>query len=411
LEDNSPVDAQRRFVGLDVHRRYATVAAVDSRQQVVLTVRRIEFNDFDVWIRKHLRKTDVVTLEATSNAWHLYDKLVPLVASVTVANPMQIALIAKTLVKTDPRDALTLARLLAAGILPSVWVPPAEVRELRALGGHRSRLIKQRTQARNRLRAVLFGHNLFPPAGEAFGPGNRGWWEGLDLPASEKLRVRHDLSILDSLEPLIKEVEAELVRQSSRAPWAEQVAFLVQLPGIGVHNAMLLLAAIGDIRRFDAAPKLVGYAGLGARVHSSGEEQYGGRITKQGRRDLRSTMVEAAWVAVGGHPYWKELFERLAARVGKPKAIVAIARKLLQVVWHVLTKHVADREAVPEKVAGKFLEWSWKLGRANRAGLTSGSFIRRELRRLQLGDNVTVIRRGQRTFPIALAEHAEQAVG
>jgi transposase len=126
-------------------------------------------------------------------------------------------------------------------------------------------------------------HNLFPPDGEAFGPANRAWWEGLDLPASEKLRVRHDLSILDSLEPLIKGVEAELVRQSSIAPWAEQAAFLVQLPGIGVHKAMVLLAAIGDIRRFDGAHKLVGYAGLGARVHSSGEENYGVRITKQGR--------------------------------------------------------------------------------------------------------------------------------
>ena len=411
MEDNGMLQLQKRFVGLDVHRKYATVAAVDSQLQVVLTARRIEFQDFDVWIRKHLRQTDVVTLEATLNAWHLYDKLAPLVASVTVANPMQVALIAKTLVKTDPRDALTLARLLAVGILPTVWVPPVEVRELRALGGHRSRLIKQRTQARNRLRAVLFAHNLFAPAGEAFGPANRGWWEDLDLPASEQLRVRQDLAILDSLEPLIKEVEAELVRQSSRAPWAEQVAFLVQLPGIGVHNAMLLLAAIGDIRRFDAAHKLVGYAGLGARVHSSGEEHHGGRITKQGRRDIRATMVEAAWVAVGSHPYWKELFERLAVRVGKPKAIVAIARKMLLVVWHVLTKHIADREAVPEKVAGKFLEWSWKLGRVNRAGLTSGAFIRRELRRLQLGDHVTVITRGQRKSPIPRAEHAEQAVG
>jgi transposase len=406
------VDAQTRFVGLDVHRQYATAAAVDSHQQVVLTVRRIEFKDFDVWTSKNLRKSDVVTLEATSNAWHLYDKLVPVVASVTVANPMQVALIAKTLVKTDSRDALALARLLAAGILPSVWVPPAHVRELRALGGHRRRLVKSRTQTRNRLRAILFAHNLFPPEGEAFGPANRDWWVGLDLPASEKLRVRQDLSILDSLEPLIKEVEAELVRQSSLEPWAGQAAYLVQLPGIGVHNAMLLLAAIGDIRRFEAADKLVGYAGLGARVHSSGEENYGGRITKQGRRDIRSTMIEAAWVAVGSHPYWKELFERLAFRIGKPKAIVAIARKMLLVVWHVLSKHVADREAVAEKVAAKFLEWSWKLGRANRAGLDSGAFIRRELRRLQLGDNVMAIPRGRRTFAIPPPrEEAERIAG
>jgi hypothetical protein len=122
-------------------------------------------------------------------------------------------------------------------------------------------------------------------------------------------------------------------------------------------------------------------------------------------------MVEAAWVAVGGHSYWKELFERLAVRVGKPKAIIAIARKMLLVVWHVLTKHVADREAVSEKVAGKFLEWSWKLGRANRAGLDSGIFIRREMRRLKLGDNIIAISRGKRTFAIPPVEGAGQAAG
>jgi hypothetical protein len=121
-------------------------------------------------------------------------------------------------------------------------------------------------------------------------------------------------------------------------------------------------------------------------------------------------MVEAAWVAVGGHPYWKELFDRLAVRVGRPKAIVAIARKLLVVVWHVLAEQVADREAVPEQVASKFLEWSWKLGRVNRAGLTSGAFIRRELRRLQLGENITAVARGKRKFPIPRSEGADHAV-
>src|SRR6266568_1602934 len=249
LEQSGITEEPARFVGLDVHRRYATVAAVDSKQQVVLTARRIDFEHFEEWIRKHLRPNDAVTLEATSNAWYLHDLLAPLVASVTVANPIQVALIAKARAKTDPRDALTLARLLAAGMLPSVWVPPAEVRELRALVAHRRRLVKQRSQARNRLRAVLFRHNLVAPPGEVFGSGQRGWWAGLDLPASEQLRVRHDLTILDSIEPLVKEVDAELARQSSLAPWSEQAAFLVQLPGIGVHSAMQLLAAIGDIQR------------------------------------------------------------------------------------------------------------------------------------------------------------------
>jgi hypothetical protein len=109
-----------RFVGLDIHRSYAAVVAVDAKQQVVLTVRRIDYEHFEEWIRKHLRPTDAVTLESTGNAWYFYDLLAPLVGSVTVANPIQVALIAKARVKTDPRDALTLARLLAAGLLPSV---------------------------------------------------------------------------------------------------------------------------------------------------------------------------------------------------------------------------------------------------------------------------------------------------
>ncbi len=93
-----------RFVGLDVHRRYATVAAVDSKQQVVLTARRIDFEDFDVWIRKHLRPTDVVTLEATSNAWHLYDMLVPLVASVTASLVSTKSAASSALYQNSPRN-------------------------------------------------------------------------------------------------------------------------------------------------------------------------------------------------------------------------------------------------------------------------------------------------------------------
>ncbi len=115
-------------------------------------------------------------------------------------------------------------------------------------------------------------------------------------------------------------------------------------------------------------------------------------------------MVEAAWVAVRSHPYWKAMFERLADRLGRPKAIVTIARKLLVVVWHVLAEQVADREARPERVAGKFLDWSWRLGRANRAGLTTAAFIRRELERLHLGDEVTAVHRGNRTFRVAPPE-------
>ena len=355
-----------RFVALDVHRQYLMVGAVDIQQQAVLSPRRFGFAAFTEWASIHLTHTDAVVLEATSNAWLLSDQLQPLVSEVVVAHPQAVKLIAAARVKTDSRDTIKLASLLAANLIPAVWVPPQEVRELRALVTHRNRLVQQRTQAANRLHSVLQRHNLEPPPGTAFAVHQREWWLALDLPLAEKLRVRQDLSLYQTLEGLIQESEAELGRLSTCDPWVKQVPFLVQLPGLGVLSAMRLLAAIGEITRFPSAKHLVGYAGLGASVHQSGETNRGGRITKEGRSDLRGVMVEAAWVAVEHHPHWKAQFERLSRRIGKQKAIVAIARKLLVAVWHVLAQQEADTNAQVEAVTRKLLNW------ISHAGATPG---------------------------------------
>src|SRR6185503_3974961 len=216
------------------------------------------------------------------------------------------------------------AKLLAVGMIPPVWVPPVHVRELRALINHRQRLIAQQTRSKNRLRSLLQRHHLIPPDGDLFSEAHRVWWHKLDLNPSEKLRARQDLIILDQLSPLITEVEAEVERLSVTEPWAEQTPYLLQLPGIGLVTAMTILGAIGEIERFPTAKKLVGYAGLGARVHASGQTHRTGGITKQGRRELRAVLVEAAWVAVQTHPYWQAAFARLEVRIGRNKAIVAI---------------------------------------------------------------------------------------
>ena len=362
----SPSGTPTRFVALDVHRHYLVVGAVDAQQSVVLTPRRFGFVAFASWAQDHLSKTDAVVLEASSNAWLLHDQLAPLVASVTVAHPLGVKLIAAARVKTDGRDTIKLARLLAANLIPPVWVPPAPVRELRALVTHRKRLVQQRTQARNRLHAVLHRHNLTVPDGKPFASHQREWWLALNLAPSEQLRVHQDLELLDALQRLITEVERELGRLSTCSPWVEQVPFLVQLPGIGVLTAMIVLAGIGDITRFPSARQLVGYAGLGTSVHDSGQVHRGGRITKEGRSELRGALVEAAWVAVETHAHWKAQFARLSARIGPQKAIVAIARKLLVAIWHVLTAQVADVNAEVQAVGRKLLQW------VSRCGTTPG---------------------------------------
>jgi transposase len=398
------VQSSPRFVAIDIHKSYLMVGAIDSEQRIVLQPRKVELHRFLAWAQANLLPTDAVVLEATTNAWTIYDQLVGLVARVVVAHPAKVKLIAEARVKTDKVDVLTLAKLLRADMLPEVWVPPMHVRDLRALLSHRRRLVALQTTAKNRLHSVLHRLNLEAPKGDLFAHKQREWWKLLDLSATERLRVNQDLATLEHIAPQIEEVAAELRRLSTSEEWAEQVPYLVQLPGMGLLTAMTILGAIGDVTRFGSAKQLVGYAGLGAGVHASGKTHRDKGITKQGRRDLRFVLVEAARVAVQTHPYWKREFACLAKRIGEHKAVVAIARKLLIVVWHVLMAKSADRRADAEQVAFKLMVWAWKLSDEQRGGLSSRQFIRAQLIRLGLGDELTHITRGGTRRPVATIE-------
>jgi transposase len=394
------MEYSQRFVALDVHKHYVLVAAIDATQKVVLSPRKISMERFEGWAQEQLLPTDAVVLEATTNAWTLYDLRAPLVAQVKVAHPFLVKLIASARVKTDTRDTLHLARLLLAGLIPAVRVPPQPVRELRLLMAHRQRLIRQRTQARNRMQSLLHAHNIVPPTGKPFAALHQPWWEQVDLPMAEKLRLLQDLAIMGNMDQLLGEVDAELQRLSLQEPWASSISYLIQLPGLAVINSMTLLAAIGDITRFPSAKHLVGYSGLGASVHPSGQTYQTGRIIKQGRREMRSALIEAAWMAVEYHPYEKTQFERLAARIGKGKAIVGIARKLLVVIWHVLTEQVADRHAETSAVARKFLRWGKTVGQAHRQGLTIAAFARHHLDQVRVGHDLEAVEMGGKVFKL-----------
>lgn len=399
-----PSSPYSRYLAIDLHKAYVVIGGVNAQQEPVLAPHRMDLEHFALWLPKNIHKTDAVVLEATTNAWTLYDQVSPYAGKTVIAHPAKVKLIAEARVKTDKIDVGHLSRLLAAHLIPEVWVPPQPVRELRALLAHRNRLIRTRTGIRNRLHSLLHRHNLPAPEGRAFSDRNRAWWEALAVSPIEKLRLSQDLELLDFLEPRIEQLDQELARLSGTEPWASQFMYLTQLPGLGTINAMTILAAVGEISRFPNAKKLVGYAGLGAGVHDSGQKHVTGKITKQGRKDLRWVMVEAAWVAVNHHPYWREQFERLKKRKAPSKAIVAIARKLLVAVWHVLAERATDRHSDPEMIAFKLMQWAWKLDLIQRGGLTPRQFIRYYLVRLKLGEDLTRIHRGGVNQPIASVE-------
>src|SRR6266540_1134647 len=300
-----PLQAWTRYIAIDIHKHDLMIGGIDAHKRIVLQPRRIELHRWPAWAQANLHPTDAVVIEATTNAWEIYDQLVDLVGRVVVAHPAKVKLIADARVKTDKVDVLTLAQLLRADMLPEVWVPPPHVRELRALLSHRRRLVSLQTTAKNRLQSVLHRLNLRPPEGDLFAQKQRDWWNTVELSPTERLRVEQDIATLDHIGPQIAAIDAELRRLSVSEHWAGQVPYLVQLPGIALLSTMTILSAIGDVTRFPSAKQLVGYAGLGAGVHDSGKTHRDKGITKQGRRDLRYVLIEAARMAVQTHPYWK----------------------------------------------------------------------------------------------------------
>lgn len=399
-----------RYIGLDLHKHYLVAVGVDAEGEKVLGPQRVQLCNLEYWIAKTLTPQDAVVVEMTSNTWQLHDDLAPHVQSVTVVHPPHVKLITRARVMTDRIAALSLARLHAAGLLIGIWVPTPEVRDRRALIAQRTKMVRLSTQARNRLHAVLHRHHLpLSEAGSPFAPEQRTWWVKLPLPTAEKVCVLCDLDTLAFAQKqitLLEQVMNELAAQDERVP------LLVQLTGVGVITALTILAAIGQIERFPSAKHLVGYAGLGARVHDSGQTTRTGKITKAGRRDLRTTMVESAWTAVRCDPHWKAEFERLQTRLGRNKAIVAIARKLLVAVWHILSKGVANRFADPERVARKLMQHAYRLGKANRpTGQSASQYVRLQLDRIGIGQHLTHIPWGAKNPPVPLPPSGLPAPG
>ncbi len=372
-----------RFIALDIHKQYFVAVGVDATQEQVFGPQRLLMESLERWAKQSTTSSDAIVIEMTTNSWDVYDKLIPYVHSVTVVHPPHVALVTRSRVKTDRKAALSLAQLHAAGLLESIWVPPKAVRDLRGLIACRTKMVRLGNQAKNRLHAVVHRYGFSLPDGSVFADQHVSWWQGLELSPLESVCVQTDLNTLAFAKAQVKLIEHELKQQAARD---ERVVFLIQLPGFRWLTAITVLAAIGEIARFPSPKKLVGYAGLGSSVHLSGKTNRSGGITKQGRRDLRTALVRVAHAAAKSHPHWRRELQRLEPRLGYSKASVAIARKLLIVVWYVLSRRQADRFALPQKVARKLLQHSYDLGKQNRSsGQTAAAHVRQMLDVLKIG--------------------------
>jgi transposase len=356
----------RRCIGLDVHREFAEVAiwqdgVVRPAGQIQTTPEALRL------FAGSLCEQDEVALEATCNTHAIARLLERHVGRVVVSNPQKTRAIAEAKVKTDKVDAQVLAQLLAAGFLPSVWLADDETHALRRQVARRAHIVRQRTRLKNRVQSILH-RNLVPrcPAADLFGRKGRAWLAEQDLPADERQAVEALLRQLDFHGEELKLVDAELARVALRR---EEVKRLMTIPGVDATVALSIVAAVGDFNRFSSPQRLVSYLGLNPRVRQSGGQPAShGRITKQGRAHARGMLVEAAWVAAKIPGPLRALYERVRARRGMQIAVVATARKLAVLCWHLVVGGQDYAYGRPSLLAQKLRALELRAGMPSRRG-------------------------------------------
>jgi transposase len=319
-------------VGVDLHKRTSQVAVLAedgelTRYRLVNDVERVKR------FFAELPPKTPVAIEASGTWWWLVDLLESLGHQPVLSHPKQTRAIASARLKNDRVDADRLVLLLRGDLLPTVWIPPAALREARELVRHRVQLAWVRGEIRNRLVALLARRNLQPTSGKSwFTTGGDRELERLPLAAIPS-RVREDCrALLRILDGQIRHLDAELTQQWGTDP---RVQRLSTIPGIGPFIALVLVLELGDIRRFAHAKQVASYIGLTPRVRASADRIRTGHISKEGNRLLRWALVLAATQAARRAGPLRTWFYAVKKRRGKKVARVALARRLAEIVYHV----------------------------------------------------------------------------
>jgi transposase len=269
-----------------------------------------------------------------SGFWPAFARAVrPEFERLVMVHPQRVKAIASARLKNDRVDSETLAHLSRCDLLPEAWMADEATQQLRLRVRLRITLGRQRARAKNQLQAVLHQEGFRKPVTDLFGKCGRAWLAGLELSAAGRLVVDTWLREVDHLDRELAGLTRELERLAKSDARAR---FLQSVPGIGPYAAMVILAEMGDVGRFGNKRALASYAGLTPVVRESAGKRKRGGITHQGSNTLRWIMLQVAQVAARCSPAARRYYAGLRARKPAQVAKIALARKLLTVVWVLL---------------------------------------------------------------------------
>ena len=336
------------YVGCDLHKKTITMHLVDQARRTAGSTRASCSDTAGIvqWLTR-CRPFEIVVEATASYEWFV--KLVePLAQRVVLAHPGKLRVIAESTRKSDKLDAKVLAEFLAMNQIPQAHRPTPRQREHRRLVRHRYYLRKRTTSVKNRIRRILSDYNVDFP--DLFAQCARA--QKRHLPAclsdADRFVVEQLWQEYDFCEAQREAVEQAIRKLAAEAPVAEAQArkLLHTIPGVGEVTVEAFLSEIGDVRRFGSQKKVTAYAGL-----SPGQRESAGKIrelgiTHRGSRLLRWALNQASWQLVRRDLHWRPIFEGLAKRCGKKKAIVAISRRLLCVMMSMVMSGTPYRLAV-----------------------------------------------------------------
>lgn len=262
-------------------------------------------------------------------AWWLQAQQV----AVTVIAPSRVERAPGLGGKTDRIDAGKLARKLEQGELKGIYIPPRALHEQRQLGRAYAQCVRERQRAQIRLRSLLQEQGRIGPEPAAGWNAYQAWLAAQELAAPVRSGVQAHLQLRTRANQHAVRLRSELAQLGHQAPYRPVVRALCAQPGVGPLSAIRLVLELGAIERFRPPAALAHYLGLTPSQYSSGELDHRGHILKCGPATLRALLLQCAWAAVrqgstGGAPALSAVFARLAPRIGRKRAIVAVARRL-----------------------------------------------------------------------------------
>lgn len=322
---------ETHYVGFDVHKKTISYCVKTATGEIVdQNVLRSQRDVIQDWCHQQTVPWHGA-LEATLFSSWIYDVLQPYAAKLEMADPRKLKAISGAKKKTDQLDAAMLADLLRCNLLPSCYVAPPAIRDLRRMLRYRSLIVRQAVQMKNRTACLLMEvgaeYNKEKLHGQRYFNELVSRLESLaEVPASVIELLRYSRAASD----LLARTQKQLVKKLQDNPLlGERLKLLRTIPGVGEITALTWALEIATPQRFRSSGNAASYCGLTSAFRVSAGKQQRGPISKQRNAHLQTTLIEAAKLAPRWNPVLKQLREKELQKGNTNQATLAVARKLV----------------------------------------------------------------------------------